>query len=195
MEISRDSWIPIFHLCSPVFPFKLALEKADVTFPTTRPGSLRDFMDQFESIAVGSKIYNVRAFQDPNDNTGKLTILCNQLNLIFFRRCSDNIVRSYWKVDSFWSRNWGQDVMGPTTLQSIMNAKLNQHRFWHCYENRLIKTIQMIPHNLEVSFKLTSLYCVSLILVYANPQQREDVLTLTYRLWGIVWIVLLSLFS
>ena len=35
-----------------------------------------------------------------------------------------------------------------TTLQSIMNAKLSQHRFWHCHKNRLIKTIQTIPHNL-----------------------------------------------
>ena len=57
-----------------------------------------------------------------------------------------------------------------TTLQSIINAKLGQHRFWHCHENGLIKTIQMIPHNLYVSFKLASLYCgLRLILVYPNP--------------------------
>ena len=31
-----------------------------------------------------------------------------------------------------------------TTLQSMMNAKLSPHRFWPCYENRLIKTIQTI---------------------------------------------------
>ena len=31
----------------------------------------------------------------------------------------------------------------PTTLQSMMNA--SQPRFWHCYENKLIKTIQTIP--------------------------------------------------
>ena len=46
-----------------------------------------------------------------------------------------------------------------TTLQSMMNTKLNKQRFWHCYENRLIKTIQTIPHNLYVSVRLTSLYC------------------------------------
>ena len=58
-----------------------------------------------------------------------------------------------------------------TTLQSIMNAKLSLHRFWHCHENVLIKTIQTIPHNLYVSFKLASLYCgLRLILVYPNPQ-------------------------
>ena len=34
------------------------------------------------------------------------------------------------------------------TLQFIMNAKLSKQRFWHCYENGLIKTIQSIPHNL-----------------------------------------------
>ena len=48
-----------------------------------------------------------------------------------------------------------------------MNAKLSQHRFWHCHENGLIKTIQTIPHNLYVSVKLTFLYCgLRLILVY-----------------------------
>ena len=57
-----------------------------------------------------------------------------------------------------------------TTLQSIMNAKLGLHGFWHCHENGLIKTIQMILHNLHVSFKSTSLYCgLRLILVYPNP--------------------------
>ena len=61
--------------------------------------------------------------------------------------------------------------MIPTTLQSIMNAKVSQHKFWHCHENGLIKMIQTIPHNLYVSVKLTSLYCGSrLILVYPNPQ-------------------------
>ena len=46
----------------------------------------------------------------------------------------------------------------PTTLQSIMNTKVNKQRFWHCPENGLVKTIQTIPHNLHVSVKLTSLY-------------------------------------
>ena len=27
------------------------------------------------------------------------------------------------------------------SCESIMNAKLGQNRFWHCHENRLIKTI------------------------------------------------------
>ena len=69
----------------------------------------------------------------------------------------------------------------------MMNAKLSLHGFRHCHENGLIKTIQTIPHNLFVSFKLTSLYCgLRLILVYPNPQKREADLTLTSRLWGIV---------
>ena len=58
-----------------------------------------------------------------------------------------------------------------TTLQSMMNSKLSQHRFWPCHENRLIKTIQTIAHNLYVCVKLTSPYCgLRLILVYPNPQ-------------------------
>ena len=53
---------------------------------------------------------------------------------------------------------------------SVMNAKLSKHRFCHCYENMLIKTIKTIPHNLYVRVKLTSLYCgFRLILVYPNP--------------------------
>ena len=56
-----------------------------------------------------------------------------------------------------------------TTLQSMMNAKLCLHGFWHCHENGVIKTIQTIPHNIYVSFKLASLYCgLRLILVYPN---------------------------
>ena len=78
-----------------------------------------------------------------------------------------------------------------------MNTKLNQHRFWPCHENGLIETTQTIPHNLCMSFKLTSLYCgLRPILVYPNPQLREADLTLTYRLWGtIIWIVMISPFS
>ena len=54
-----------------------------------------------------------------------------------------------------------------TTLQSMMNAKLSLHRFWHCHENWLIKTIQTTPRNLYASFKLASLYCgLRLIPVY-----------------------------
>ena len=61
--------------------------------------------------------------------------------------------------------------MDLTTLQSIVNAKLSMQRFWHCHENRLIKTIQTIPYNLYVSVKLTLLYCgLRLILVHPNPQ-------------------------
>ena len=47
-----------------------------------------------------------------------------------------------------------------TTLQSMMNAKLCLHGFWHCHENGVIKTIQTIPHihNLYQSFKSASLY-------------------------------------
>ena len=56
------------------------------------------------------------------------------------------------------------------SLIYMINPKLSQQRFWHCHENGLIKTIQTIPHNLYVSFKLASLYCgLRLILVYPNP--------------------------
>ena len=58
-----------------------------------------------------------------------------------------------------------------TTLESKLNAKLSEQRFWHCYETGLIKTIQMIPFNLYVHAKLTPLYCgLRLIRIYPNPQ-------------------------
>ena len=57
----------------------------------------------------------------------------------------------------------------PTTLQSLTNTKLSPHRLWPFHENGLIKTIPTIPHNLCVSFKLTSL-CCGIILAYPNPQ-------------------------
>ena len=53
----------------------------------------------------------------------------------------------------------------------MMNAKLTQQRFGHCYENWLIKTIQTIPNSLDVSVMLTFIYCgLRIILVYPNPQ-------------------------
>ena len=92
--------------------------------------------------------------------------------------------------------DWSMGLIQDTTLQSMMNTKLSPHRFWPCHENGLIKTIQMIPHNQYVSFKLTSLYCgLRIILVYPNPQKREADLRLTCGLWDIVGIVLMSPFS
>ena len=52
----------------------------------------------------------------------------------------------------------------------MMNVKLSLHGFWHCHKNGLDETIQTIRHNLNVSFKLETLYCgLRLILVYPNP--------------------------
>ena len=66
-------------------------------------------------------------------------------------------------------------------------CKLSEVEIWPCHDIGLIKTIQTMPHNLYVSFKLTSLYCgLRLILVYPNLQETEADLKLTYRLWGIV---------
>ena len=68
------------------------------------------------------------------------------------------------------SKDPPQKHLYDTTLQSKMNTKLSLHRFWPCHENGLIKTIQTIPHNLYVSFKLTSLYYgLWIILVYPYP--------------------------
>ena len=58
-----------------------------------------------------------------------------------------------------WNLSSCERKRGHTILQScILNAKLSQQRFWHCYENGLIKTIQTISRNPYVSVKFTSLY-------------------------------------
>ena len=63
-----------------------------------------------------------------------------------------------------------------------MNTKLIPHRFWHRHENKLIKTIQTIPHNLYVSFKLTSHYCgLRIILVYPNFHPGFNGIAKTYE--------------
>ena len=80
-----------------------------------------------------------------------------------FRCCLHDPNRFYSEI--------GQNSIIFTTLKSMMNANFSPHRFWPCHENRLIKTIHTIPHNLYVSFKLASLYSgLRLILVYPNPQ-------------------------
>ena len=39
-----------------------------------------------------------------------------------------------------------------TLIQSMINARLSQQRFWRCHENGLVRAIQTIPHNLHLSF-------------------------------------------
>ena len=59
------------------------------------------------------------------------------------------------------------DVINGTTLQSMMNTKLSQQRFWYCYEIGLIKTIPTIPHNLLVNDMNTDL------LSWAEPSTEN----------------------
>ena len=40
------------------------------------------------------------------------------------------------------------ELIGATTLASIMNTKLSKQRLKHCYANGLTESIQTIPHNL-----------------------------------------------
>ena len=68
-------------------------------------------------------------------------------------------VLPFFHVTNVFGMMCKPNVFVTTTLQSMKNAKLSQHRFWPCHENGLIKTIQTIPHNLYVSFKLAFIYC------------------------------------
>ena len=46
----------------------------------------------------------------------------------------------------------GSQLYPTTTLQSKMNDRLSLHRFWPCYENRLIKKIQTATHHICVNY-------------------------------------------
>ena len=54
------------------------------------------------------------------------------------------------ELGSFWFRYYTSKEVRKegTTTQSMTNAKLSLHGFWHCHSNGLIKTIQTIPYNL-----------------------------------------------
>ena len=64
------------------------------------------------------------------------------------------IIRIYWALIDpnatfvIPPKTHWPSVFANTTLQSIINAKFSKQKFRHCYENRLSKTIQTIPHNL-----------------------------------------------
>lgn len=60
---------------SPVFPFKLDLVPANVSFSRKRPSDLKTFMNRFTAIPTGSILYKLRAYSSPQDDEG--TVLGN----------------------------------------------------------------------------------------------------------------------
>ena len=71
----------------------------------------------------------------------------HSLKGIFFFR-GEHRATSPKNLAKYWTKKCTHFSLQNTTLQSMMNAKLSLHGFWHCHENRLIKMIQTIPHNL-----------------------------------------------
>ena len=57
---------------NPIFPFKIELAPADVSFQEPKPNSMEDFMAQFDSIAVGTTIYTLKAYLSPDDTQGMI---------------------------------------------------------------------------------------------------------------------------
>ena len=53
----------------------MALETADISFPSAKPANLQTFMNQFNTIPVGSNLYKVRTYASPTDTVG--TVLGN----------------------------------------------------------------------------------------------------------------------
>ena len=75
--------------------------------------------------------------------------------LFVFKQTKPNALKQLMRFNSSTMKNWSirkiddlSFITRSTTLQSVMNAKLSKHGFWHCHENGLIKTIQTLPHNL-----------------------------------------------
>ena len=98
----------------------------------------------------------------PTENNGWIMPFCTRSpnRILFSREPYENLGMAIWFSFKWISMGclmpsiskccmiWGMLIFVGTTLQSVMNAKLSKHRFWHCHEDRLIKTIQTIPHNL-----------------------------------------------
>ena len=120
-----------------------------------------------------SKIHeNASNNPDPKSAGSKLEQLMNVINETVGDAISDMLlVESILHVKGWSVQDWSKAytdlpnrlmkvLKGSciTPLQSRMNAKFLQHRFWQCHENGLIKTIQTIPPQpigeCQVSFPL-----------------------------------------
>jgi len=52
----------------PIFPFKVSFEpNPEVSFPDAAPGSMTEFLDQFKAIPVGTKLYTIKAMENPEN--------------------------------------------------------------------------------------------------------------------------------
>ena len=54
----------------PIFPFKIEVVPGDVSFQENKPNSMEDFMSQFRTITMGTKIYGLKAYESPDDFEG-----------------------------------------------------------------------------------------------------------------------------
>ena len=55
----------------PIFPFKITLEPTgEVNFQEEKPSSMQEFMDQFDEIVIGAKLFTIKAHQSPDDIDG-----------------------------------------------------------------------------------------------------------------------------
>ena len=57
----------------PDFPFKIDLyPDAELTFKSGKPASMKEFIGQFEALPSGTKLYSMKAIQNPDDVDGFL---------------------------------------------------------------------------------------------------------------------------
>jgi len=59
------------EVSTPIFPFKLTFDlTGEVNFKEEKPSSNEEFMSQFQTIVVGTKLYTIRAHNGPDDEEG-----------------------------------------------------------------------------------------------------------------------------
>ena len=55
----------------PIFPFKVIFEPTgEINFQEEKPSSMEEFMNQFQGIASGTKLYTIKARTNPEDQDG-----------------------------------------------------------------------------------------------------------------------------
>ena len=127
----------------------------------------------------------------------------NKISIASFQSCPIGQLKEDWKFSKKLVLNALKTSSKETTLWRHRSLSLPQLSNLWWIPNSVSKGFDTAMKRGSsrrfkryVSVKLTTPYCgLRLILVYPNPQYRKADLTLTYRLWGIVWIVLMSPFS
>ena len=86
----------------PIFPFKISFEpNPEVSFPDAAPGSMTEFLDQFKAIPVGTKLYTIKAIQNPENPIDSILG-----NLVIADEC---VSSNFGDTEMFFKHQWIED--------------------------------------------------------------------------------------